>query len=835
MIKNIQVLLAGLCFKLSSWFDNAHKPNKTGFFGLGQFVLLLAITPFIFNLSLYSLIESKEVPSLYEFDPYRFDPLPIYSSTSNEKFLPPKPPSKPTKLTNDEIKALEICANWVKFIFLPNASSVKSACNRIKRKKARYLAKKRAYPEKKAAYEKKLKKHKKLLEEKNAIQTAYTNFQPQLATKPELPPTPEAREYAKRSLIHLMTDHLPSTNWGNSHLLVLFILVFLAIPTLFLSVRWKCWSLLFCLSITLLIPMINYVIFILSLTTSKIDITSLQLNSAIAGQVAFIWFSLKGHLFSRSFWIFILFLSIIASWETLKNNSSNSIIEAQLPILIFIIAAIIARLVVKGFQENAYLFINKGWKNNIKKISHAFILWLPLFFLAYPILYFTSIQIPKSITNSLHTEKILAYPYGHDLLDNSLQSIAIKTDETMYAWHLSMDSLKHEIFMKGDAIQNENLKKRAELTFDQIMPDQLEFSEYQSDKAFVGPAIEVAVEASQDSTNNAFRNLRQKIRKRIGEIVNDHEFVIKETSQNVVSELLENIDDLHTKGVNSILETNRQAQNSAWWTINYTRAIYTLSILLFLFVCIKSYLYVLARISFNRNTGTFVTLGNTESETKPVTSSIKQTGLSYIISADKPQTLYISRRFQCRGKAPNYSIPQPLRSCVSRILNGAFSMNKVVIQNGDDKVSCTATKGIEFFEWELKEGEIVLFDYYHFVGMSESITLSAHISTRASSLLLGKMIHSQAKGPGKLILMAEGRAQINDNHEDNGCLPPERIIASHLDTRFHIDSELDLVNIYLSSAYVRPIGNGQVIVDVDSQRGTKTGLGSFIKRFILPL
>ncbi len=162
-------------------------------------------------------------------------------------------------------------------------------------------------------------------------------------------------------------------------------------------------------------------------------------------------------------------------------------------------------------------------------------------------------------------------------------------------------------------------------------------------------------------------------------------------------------------------------------------------------------------------------------------------------------------------------------------------MNKVAMRSGDDSVRCTATKGIEFFEWHLQPDEVVLFNFYNFVGMSDTIQISTLISTRASSLLLGKMFHSQARGPGKLILKAEGRAEVTGSELQEGTLPPERIIATQLNTRFHVDSELDLVNVYLSTAYVRPAGGGQVIVDVDSQRGTKTGLGSFIKRFLLPI
>jgi len=214
---------------------------------------------------------------------------------------------------------------------------------------------------------------------------------------------------------------------------------------------------------------------------------------------------------------------------------------------------------------------------------------------------------------------------------------------------------------------------------------------------------------------------------------------------------------------------------------------------------------------------------------------IKPTGQTYEIPGDSDHTFFISRRFQCRGKAPNLKVPQPFYAPIARIFNRAYTMNKVTIHAGDATVSCSATKGMEFFEWTLSEGETVIFDYHYFVGMSDNIQLSTLISPRMTSLLLGKMIYSQATGPGKLILVAKGSAEILGHEKNTGSLPPERLIGLHKNTRLHIDSELDILNVYMSTAYIHPAGGGTALVDVDSQRGNKTGLGSFLRHFILPI
>lgn len=821
-MKKLSFFIKSRSLKLARHFENINHTNETSFFGLGQFVLLLAIAPFIFNLKLYSIGEIKKVPSLYEYDVNRFESLPAYPALGNA----PKPPAKPRTLTTQEKHFLQNCEKFAGLFFAAKP------CNALKNKKAVYKRQQARYTKSYKQYRVKQKQYQALVAQQKNAESAYNKFRPELSSKPETLPPIEIKQYSSQSFTAALGSGIALNAWQDYGTLIWLLGALLIIPALWLSVRKKCWGLLLC---GLAVPAFNYLLSLLALVPNWNTLSSWQFNSSLFAQVAFLWFVIRGHVVSRSFAMYILALSISVSWAAIQGGESYSIFKAQLPIVVFVLAAIIARLVVKGVQENAYLFIAKGLLNNFRKAAHAFLLWLPLAFLALPLLYLTSVIIPKSVVNQLHADKVLLFNYQHDVLDNALQSVATRTDDAIFAWHLSTENTKRDIYTQGKKLLNDDLKRRVEVTFDQVMPNQLEFDEYHSDKAIIGGGIELAVDAAQDSTNDAFKKLRNRMKIQLGKVAAEYEAQFKKAVKTNTAKALEIVDDLHQKGQDVLLEANRKAQNSLWWSFNYSRAAQMLTVLLFVFVCLKSYLYVFARVSFNRNSGTFVTLGNTSNTVENVKSQIKATGLHYLIEPDKEDTYFISRRFQCRGKAPNFSIPQAFHAPFARLLNGAYSMNKIVMQNGDDSVRCTATQGVEFFEWDLHEDEVVFFDFHNFVGMSESIKISTHISTRASSLLIGKMIYSQAKGPGKLILMAEGQAEITDSELGGGSLPPERIIAAQMNTRFHIDSEVDLVNIYLSSAYVRPAGGGQVIVDVDSQRGTRTGLGSFIKRFILPV
>ena len=361
--------------------------------------------------------------------------------------------------------------------------------------------------------------------------------------------------------------------------------------------------------------------------------------------------------------------------------------------------------------------------------------------------------------------------------------------------------------------------------------------------------MDIVTEETQKSINKSFIKLRNDIKDKLGDLANEKEQQLKQKSDESKDKVILELERLKQEGKDIIITTNTSAQSTLWWTVNYFHAAHQLAMILFVFICVKSFMYVFARVTFNQRPGTVFTLADTvnnkekedvnrsieiESKTTltPI-SAIKATGLAYTIKSDREETFYISRRYQCRSKAPKLAVPQAAKSLIARIFNKAYTMNKIVIKKGDADVVCTATKGIEFFEWTLAEGETVVFDYHNFVGMNNSLTLSTLISQRVSSLLLGRMIYSQATGPGILILMAKGRAEICDSATRAGSLPPELMIAMQKETRLHADSELDMVNIYLSSAYVRS-SSGKMLVDVDSQRGAKTGLGSFVRYFVFP-
>ena len=83
--------------------------------------------------------------------------------------------------------------------------------------------------------------------------------------------------------------------------------------------------------------------------------------------------------------------------------------------------------------------------------------------------------------------------------------------------------------------------------------------------------------------------------------------------------------------------------------------------------------------------------------------------------------------------------------------------------------------------------------------------------------------------------MTEGAPHIASARGRNFSMPPSRLVAWHQNARFHIDSELGIVDMYLSEAYVEPVEKSALVMDVDRQDGFGRGLARFVRQFLLPV
>ena len=899
--------------RVKRYFEHQGKgqKNKRDSSGLGQFVLLLSLTPFIFSLTLYDFYTSKDVASKYQFAPDRFDGL-SYAALSTGGITLPKRPSvkvdikthlsivQLTKRTPEKVCSLSKRKPKLKLqdvipysFALKMQKSLKKQCGAYKKALVNYSAQLINYN---ALLIKNKVESTRLITQADTfiydnhikpnvppidiIETSTSEFQDLLKQvaldnhfalyessyseqELEIPEDDEDANISELSEEELAELNLLLDNQNVGQLIIAkvasatsfqlltttawllgFILI---VPSMIYCIKQSSWGL---LVFGLAVPSYYYGLYVISLFSSVGVLSSSAMASPLFAQIAFIWFLLKGSLFSRTFVVFVLllffstFLPLLAGsfsmidWAYV-NNDGYSVSSAQIPLLIFIVVACVGRLLVKGAKENVALLRKLGAILNLKSAAHAFVLWLPIVVLCLPFFYVTKVLIPTNVTDELHTNRILQFTHTHPqgFLDNALQSVAHKSDDINFAWHLVVEERKAQLFATDKRLQELDFEETVNKHFNTIIPQKLVFEEPNSDAPWVAWLVNMATKETQKSAQATYQKFRNEIRSNLIKLIREKEELLKEKADEGKDALIEELEQLKVEGKAIIISQNSATQTSVWWTVMYLEAAHQLALLLFIFICFKSYFYVFARVCFNKDKGAMVTLGDTQEVTSKkderLPPSITAAGIDYIIKADEHAVYYITRRYQCRGKPPKLSLPQTLASPIARIFSSSYTMNKVVVNKGDADITCTATKGVEFFEWQLAANETIVFDYSNFVGMSEGLSLSTLISPRISSLLLGKMIFSQATGPGKLILMATGRAQVCDASENVGSMPPERIIAMQLDTKLHVDSELDIVNVYLSTAYVKPI-SGKMIVDVDNQRGAKNGLARFVRNFLLP-
>lgn len=390
------------------------------------------------------------------------------------------------------------------------------------------------------------------------------------------------------------------------------------------------------------------------------------------------------------------------------------------------------------------------------------------------------------------------------------------------------------VSLGAKSITEETVSAVAE-QFDQIMPEELGMKGKKYD-GFLGSAKTWGSNESAEMVEEGYSKIRMRTRQNLLNKVRDL------MSQNVEptfderrDQLVEVVEEAKTQASDKFYGLNRSAQYSVIWGYRWWNFGELFGTLLFIFVCIRSYLYVLGRVAFDSSQKIYISLEDVHIENSDLPKSrVRVFDKEYALKADCAERYFFSRKFEPHGYPPKFSIPQPASAPVGRLLNGCMALNKIFIDQNSDRVFFTGQKSEHFVEWVLEPGESAVFDYSNFVGMSESVKLSVHISLRVSSLMLDKVIYPVATGPGKLILCTDGVPHFGDDEHTRSSMPANRLVAWQKGLRFHSESELNFIDIYFSDSYVKKAGEGILIMDADKRGAAKNGLTRFIKHFFLP-
>ena len=303
---------------------------------------------------------------------------------------------------------------------------------------------------------------------------------------------------------------------------------------------------------------------------------------------------------------------------------------------------------------------------------------------------------------------------------------------------------------------------------------------------------------------------------------------IKEMSDQTNEDTKYNIES----GFNAIESITRNTFLNTYKIIFYFNLF---SNMLLILLIIKSYFYVFSRIAFSEKNNVYIDIK--EKDKKFKNGVLKHCGTEYSIPITNNENMYLSRKYIPTGRAPKIAIPLWTKGVLARIRNKVYLMNVINVRKDEkETVDFRSIAGAEFIEWNLSNDEEVVFNYKDLVAFSESVSLTAHVSFKISSLFFGRTIFHIAKGPGKLVLMTKGKPITNEEKQLVKSIPIDRIIAWQRTTQFSVDSELNIADLYFSGVYLKRKNNDLIIIDADAGNAKrKAGVARFISKFLLPI
>ncbi|MEQ8205618.1 MAG: hypothetical protein RIA65_05540 [Woeseia sp.] len=259
-------------------------------------------------------------------------------------------------------------------------------------------------------------------------------------------------------------------------------------------------------------------------------------------------------------------------------------------------------------------------------------------------------------------------------------------------------------------------------------------------------------------------------------------------------------------------------------------------------VAVKSFLYVFARVIFDQSTDIDIDL--LDRDGTPAEGRVHDRQ-EINIPGSYASDIYYKANYQPLGPAARFSIPQWRASAMSRLRFGAWNMSRVAMPLADERgVTFNSIEAEHLVDWELQEGEEVVFSYRNFVAMNSNIQLRTVISLRVATLLLGRIVFHTARcsgGPGRLILRTRGKPATAEQVRQS--IPAARLVAWNRYARFSVDSHLTLADIFLNGFNLRrgPADTddgpqGILVVEADARDGgLLVGTLRFAKNFLLPI
>lgn len=630
----------------------------------------------------------------------------------------------------------------------------------------------------------------------------------------------------------------------------------------------------------------------LLLATSPLGVSLNGLNTVyvVSAFVAYLYFALRGAALSLPF---VVFMALLVIWERFDDLLSWP------QIVVFLVASLVARFVVEAARQNLPLARDLGRSNLLSLAGRTLSLWWPMLILigiglwfgakitdaTERLMYDRGYVVPYCALDAAEPQSAVPCPEGERVLqadafyrepmpdtidDDYPQTCRLRVaqyeepvepgprflcpdNEGGDPWPLdemdfftSLDLTVQRRYEVADwelqrmlrTIDAAALKAdtRADAEARRIFSVVPQTTGMEPSPCYDPPWLDCeAANMVIRGLNSAYAKGRARAESRFVSYINARADEATSNAQTLTADARASL----TEELNAAQASTRQAIDRVRSAGNVVRQILLLWLIV---VAIKSILYVFARVIFDKSTDIDVDL--LEPDSLPAEGTVRH-AQEVNIAGDYPYDIYYKSNYQPLGPAAQFSIPQWRASIMSRLRYGAWNMSRVEMPLDDpDGVTFNSIEAEHLIDWEMQEGEEVVFSYRNFVAMNTNVQLRTVISLRVATLLLGRIVFHTARcsgGPGRLILRTRGKPATAE--QVRRSIPAARLVAWNRYARFSVDSHLTLVDVFLNGFNLRRRASGTdakpqgiLIVEADARDGgLLVGTMRFAKNFLMPV
>ena len=153
---------------------------------------------------------------------------------------------------------------------------------------------------------------------------------------------------------------------------------------------------------------------------------------------------------------------------------------------------------------------------------------------------------------------------------------------------------------------------------------------------------------------------------------------------------------------------------------------------------------------------------------------------SLVIDQTWAASVFLKRDLSPTGGVPSTEIPASKMAFLARLIHHCLVMDRYALK--DTPIQLDSSDGHRFVRWELREGEVLYFNFAQVVGWTSAIRFDTAPCLQVGMLAQGKVLVHRAYGPGSLIFNLHGEPGVWA-HDKGATFTPDRLVACRIDVK----------------------------------------------------